>query len=155
MATAEIEDMVAESSVVRRIVSGDLRGVTNGCVLRFLGIPYAMPPVGERRFREAQAAEPWSGVREATDPGPCAPHKIRDFPQLDVEPLVGRGGLDGGDYLTLNVLAPLDAEKRPVMVFIHGGGFVVGSKDAPVQDGAAFAQSGIVYVALNYRMGID
>jgi para-nitrobenzyl esterase len=80
---------------------------------------------------------------------------IRDFPEVDVVPLVGTGGLEGGDYLTLNIWAPVNADKRPVMVFIHGGGFVVGSKDAPISDGTEFAKSGVVCVAINYRTGID
>jgi len=75
---------------------------------------------------------------------------------VDPTPLVGHGS-DGsdGDYLRLNVWAPTDAKTAPVMVFIHGGGFVGGCKDAPVHDGTAFAESGAVCVAINYRMGID
>ena len=71
-------------------------------------------------------------------------------------PLIGPGSDGGnGDYLRLNVWAPAEAVDAPVMVFVHGGGFVVGSKDAPVHDGAAFARSGAVCVAINYRLGID
>lgn len=93
---------------------------------------------------------------DATERGPAAPHRVRDIPQVDVEPLIG-GGSDGGDgdYLRLNVWAPQGAQRAPVMVWIHGGGFVVGSKDAPVSDGTEFARSGVVCVAINYRMGID
>lgn len=87
--------------------------------------------------------------------GDCAPHRIRDFPAIDVAPLVGSGGLEGTDYLKLNIWAPSDARNCPVMVWIHGGGFVVGSKDAAVQDGTEFAKSGVICVAINYRMGID
>ena len=72
---------------------------------------------------------------------------------VDPTPLVGHGS--DGDYLRLNVWAPTDAKTAPVMVFIHGGGFVGGCKDAPVHDGTAFAESGAVCVAINYRMGID
>lgn len=142
-------------SEVRIVEGGQIRGTRDGVVLRFLSVPYAGPPVGENRFRAPQPVEGWSGVRDATVAGPCAPHLIRDFPKLDVVPLVGTGGLAGGDYLTLNVWAPADAEKVPVMVWIHGGGFVVGSKDAAVQDGSEFAKSGVVCIAINYRMGID
>jgi para-nitrobenzyl esterase len=95
-------------------------------------------------------------VRDAIDPGPTAPHMIRDFPAIDVGPLVGSGSDGGdGDYLRANVWAPKDARGAPVMVFIHGGGFVVGSKDAPVSDGSEFARSGVVCIAINYRLGID
>lgn len=141
--------------VVRKVQGGDVRGTSADGIHTFLSVPYAAPPVGENRFKEAQQVEPWPGVRDATKPGPCAPHLISDFPQIDVVPLVGRGSLEGDDYLTLNVWSPEQADTRPVMVWIHGGGFVIGSKDAPVQDGRAFAESGLVCVAINYRMGVD
>ena len=63
---------------------------------------------------------------DCTQPGACAPHRIRDLPSVDVTPLVGAGPLEGEDYLRLN------GDKHRVMVWIHRGGFVVGSKDAPV-----------------------
>jgi para-nitrobenzyl esterase len=136
--------------------AGMVRGATEGGVRRFLGIPYAAPPVGPRRFVEPQPVEPWNGVRDALVPGPCAPQRLKPFPALDIAPLVGDGGTRGDDYLGLNIWAPDgDATGRPVMVFIHGGGFVIGSKDAPVSDGTGFARSGVVCVAINYRMGID
>lgn len=141
--------------VVRRTETGLVRGACSEGICCFLGIPYAAPPVGNLRFAEAQPAEPWEGTRDAADPGPPAPHRIRDFPAIDIVPLVGRGGEEGGDYLRLNIWAPEDGEKCPVMLFIHGGGFVVGSKDASVHNGSAFARSGMVCVAINYRLGID
>ena len=140
---------------VRATDAGNVRGLRVDRVCRFLGVPYAAPPVGENRFREPQPVEPWPGVRNAIEPGHCAPHRMKDFPAIDVLPLVGTGGEDGEDYLTLNIWAPEGAADRPVMVFIHGGGFVIGSKDAPVSDGSAFARSGVVCVAINYRLGID
>ena len=122
-------------------------------VRTFLGIPYAAPP---RRFALPAPRERWSGTFEADERGPCAPHRIRELPRIDAIPLVGSGGDGGdGDYLSLNVWAPEAATGAPVMVWIHGGGFVIGSKDAPVSDGAAFARSGVICVAINYRLGID
>ena len=150
-----VTSKAAASSEVRTIAGGQIRGTRDGSVLRFLSVPYAAPPVDQNRFKEPRPVEAWSGIRDATVAGPCAPHRIRDFPAIDVVPLVGAGGLEGGDYLTLNIWAPVDAEKAPVMVWIHGGGFVVGSKDASAQDGSEFAKSGVVCVAINYRMGID
>jgi para-nitrobenzyl esterase len=132
-----------------------VRGTRNGSVRSFFAIPSAAPPVGAQRFALPASVEPWAGERDATMRGASAPQRIKDFPGLDVIPLVGDGRVRGGDYLTLNVHAPVDAAARPVMVFIHGGGFVVGSKDASVQDGTTFARDGIVYVAINYRLGID
>ena len=146
---------IDHSTVVRKTDAGGVRGRCEHGICRFLGVPYAAPPVGANRFKEPQAVRPWPGERDATKPGDCAPHRIKDFPALDVVPLVGHGADDGEDYLTLNIWTPERAEKRPVMVFIHGGGFVIGSKDAPVHDGTAFAKSGVVCVAINYRLGID
>lgn len=143
------------ASLSLEIVTGPIRGHLHDTVRRFLGIPYAAAPTGDLRFKPPQSPVPWSAIFEANDPGPCAPQKIRDFPCLDVSPLVGTGGLDGADYLRLNVWAPDSGEKLPVMVWVHGGGFVVGSKDATVSDGTAFARSGVICVALNYRLGID
>jgi para-nitrobenzyl esterase len=136
--------------------AGAVRGASDGAVERFIGIPYAAPPVGERRFAEPQPVEPWPGERDCTMAGANAPQKIRDFPGLDVHVLVGKGWIEGDDYLTLNLWRPADAGRNlPVMVFVHGGGFVVGAKDAPVQDGSAFARDGVILIAINYRMGID
>lgn len=139
--------------------SGRVRGASHGNVRTFLGIPYAAPPVGGRRFALPETVVPWDVERLATAPGPSAPQRIKPFPALDLIALVGDGGERGDDYLTLNVWAPEPvpdgAERRPVMVWIHGGGFVVGNKDAPVQRGESFARSGVVCVAINYRMGID
>ncbi len=144
-----------ESPVIT-LAAGAVRGETIGSVERYLGIPYAAPPVGERRFAAPHPVEPWSGERDGTVAGPNAPQKTRDFPGLDVKVLIGNGWAPGDDYLTLNIWRPAGgASGLPVMVFIHGGGFIVGSKDASVQDGATFARDGVICVAINYRMGID
>lgn len=135
------------------IDGGAIRGRVDGSIVRFFGIPYGAPP---ERFELPRPPISWEGVHDMDDPGPAAPHRIKPFPIVDPTPLVGPGS-DGrdGDYLRLNVWAPKDANGAPVMVFIHGGGFVGGCKDAAVHDGSAFAASGIVCVAINYRMGID
>src|SRR5699024_10977340 len=124
--------------------AGGVRGCCEDGICRFLGVPYAAPPVGANRFKEPQAVVPWDGERDATKPGACAPHRIKDFPAIAVVTLVGYGADDGEDYLTLNIWAPEKAQRAPVMVFIHGGGFIVGSKDAPVSDGTEFAKSSVV-----------
>ena len=140
---------------VRHVESGLVEGSCNDGICRFLGIPFAAPPVGANRFALPQPVVPWDGIRDATRPGPSSYQKLKDFPAIDIVPLIGDGYERGDDYLTLNIWAPEEASDRPVMLFIHGGGFVVGSKDAPVSDGTAFARSGVVCVAINYRMGIE
>ena len=147
---------VAMQDAVLHLATGAVRGETIGAVERFLGIPYAAPPVGERRFKEPEPVEPWDGMRDGTAAGANAPQRIRDVPGLDARALVGDGWIAGDDYLTLNIWRPAGGgQGLPIMVFIHGGGFVIGSKDAPVQDGSAFARDGVICVAINYRMGID
>lgn len=121
----------------------------------FASVPYAAPPVGKRRFAPPSPPPAWHGVRDATAPVATAPQRLRAVPGLDIEPLVGTGWTPGDDYLTLDVWSPEDAAGLPVMVFVHGGGFVIGSKDASVQDGATFARDGVVCVSINYRLGVD
>ena len=136
--------------------AGIVRGMRRDGVRHFLSIPYAAPPVGDRRFAPPAEPEPWSGERDGTQAGPNAPQRTGQVPGLATEPLIGKGWSRGDDYLTLNIWAPdTSATTLPVMVFIHGGGFVVGSKDAPVQNGATFARDGVICVAINYRLGID
>jgi para-nitrobenzyl esterase len=148
--------MYAQDAALVVVAQGTVRGRRAQGVRSFLGIPYAAPPVGERRFALPQPPDRWAGIRDADRPGPNAPQFMRAFPQLDVAPLVGHGWSRGDEFLTLNVWAPDGATTdRPVMVFIHGGAFVLGSKDAAVHDGSAFARSGIVCVAINYRLGIE
>lgn len=136
--------------------SGVIEGRTEGDLMVFRGIPYAAAPVGDRRFAPPEPVAPWPGVRQAFDAGPNAPQRVRVVPGLDAAPLIGHGWSKGDDYLALDVWRPASGDAPlPVMVFIHGGGFVVGSKHASVQTGASFARDGIVYVAINYRMGVD
>ena len=137
---------------------GPVRGTIADGVARFFNMPYAAAPVGERRFRAPEPHEGWTEVRDADSIGPNAPHFIKDFPGLEVEPLIGSGWRRGDDYLNLNLWAPEGAPSgplKPVMVFVHGGGFVIGSNYAEIQDASAFARSGTLCFAINYRMGVD
>jgi len=138
------------------ITSGKVRGVGEDGVTWFRGIPYAAPPVGDLRFALPADHAPWSDVRDATVSGPSAPQVLKPFPALDVAPLVGAAWVQGDDYLTASIWTPdPEAKALPVMVFIHGGAFVLGCNDTGITDGSAFARSGVVLIAINYRLGID
>jgi para-nitrobenzyl esterase len=113
----------------------------------FLGIPYAAPPVGNLRWRSPQPLKHWQEVRNCFDFGP-------DFPQATN--LLFRAPSQSEDCLYLNVWAPeiQHARKLPVMVWIHGGGFVGGSGSDERSDGTLMASKGVVLVSFNYRSGI-
>ncbi|MFE1024168.1 carboxylesterase/lipase family protein [Streptomyces sp. NPDC058818] len=136
---------------------GAVRGLRQGSTntLTFLNIPYAAPPRGAGRFAPPQPHEPWDGVRDATVPGPNAPQSERKLGDVDMTPYFGTGWSRGEDYLTVNVFTPAaGGDRLPVMVFVHGGGFVAGSTRSALYDGSAFARDGVVLVTLNYRLGI-
>ncbi|MFG1608114.1 carboxylesterase/lipase family protein [Actinoplanes sp. NPDC049265] len=135
---------------------GALRGALGNGIKTFLGVPYAAAPVGELRFAEPAPVTPWTGVRDALEPGPTAPQQARrTFAGLDMFSVTGAEWRPGPEYLTANVWAPAAAHNAPVMVYIHGGGLVIGSKDAAVYSGARFARDGVVAVNLNYRLGAE
>lgn len=132
---------------------GRLRGARSGAVAAFKGIPFAKPPLGDLRWRAPVAPEPWPGVREATDFGPCA---IQSAIPGDVGELIGIAtGETSEDCLYLNVWTPgLDDAKRPVLVWIHGGGNTVGAGSQPRVNGEHLARLGdVVVVTVNYRLG--
>lgn len=130
--------------------TGKLEGVRRGAHVAFLGIPYARPPVGELRFRAPEPPLPWSGVRPAQAFGASAPQGAMFAPGVLAE------GPQSEDCLFLNVFTPaLDAQKRAVMVWIHGGAFVTGSASSPLYDGRRLVEEhGVVLVTLNYRLGL-
>ncbi|GAB2602593.1 carboxylesterase family protein [Streptomyces capparidis] len=134
---------------------GAARGLRRGDTAAFLDIPYAAPPRGAGRFAPPQPHESWPGVRDATVPGPNAPQSERRLGGVDMSPYFGPGWIRGEDYLTVNVWTPAaDDGDLPVMVFVHGGGFVAGSTRSALYDGSAFARDGVVLVTLNHRLGI-
>jgi para-nitrobenzyl esterase len=141
---------VHEHTIRAATAAGVVEGFTRDGVHRWRSIPYARPPVGALRFRAPQPAEPWSGVRHCHEFTRCAPQQRR---YTMVAP--GRYQPMGEDCLTLNVVAPQTpaSEPLPVMVFIHGGGYMLGSSATPLYDGAALARNGCVYVSVNYRLG--
>ncbi|RSM62843.1 carboxylesterase [Amycolatopsis sp. WAC 01376] len=135
--------------------AGAVRGVRDDSGEFYRAIPYAAAPIGARRFSSPAPHPGWSGVRDGTRPSPTAPQPVRDFGKLDMTPYFGPGWVRGEEYLTVDVRTPAaDSGGRPVLVFVHGGGFVTGSNRAALYDGSAFARDGIVLVTVNYRLGI-
>jgi para-nitrobenzyl esterase len=132
-----------------RMQAGDVRGSQRDArgVLAFKGMPYAAPPVGPLRWRAPQPPTPWNGVRDASTFGAACLSALEN----DARP-----GPRDEDCLTLNVwtAAKLADEKRPVMVWVHGGGFQFGSSANPATDGGLLAAKGVVVVSFNYRLGV-
>ncbi len=143
-----------ERTVRARTTAGIVEGFTRNGVNRWRSIPYARPPVGPLRLRAPQPALPWSGVRHCHGFANCAPQQRR-YTMLGFSGFGGRYQPMSEDCLTLNVVTPegRSDEPLPVMVFIHGGGYILGSSATPLYDGAALARRGCVYVSVNYRLG--
>jgi para-nitrobenzyl esterase len=131
-----------------RVAEGLVRGQLRDGVAVFRSIPYAAPPVGALRFRPPQPAKPWGGVREAIDDGPSCAQPVVGDP-------AGKASTTE-DCLYLNVFAPSGGAKsnRPVMVWIHGGGWAEGFSGARQYDPSALVkEGGLVVVSINYRLG--
>jgi para-nitrobenzyl esterase len=131
---------------VVQTAAGRVQGTTESGLDVFRGIPYAAPPVGNRRWLPPAPVQPWTDVRDASAFGPACPQDPDEHEMLEGTPT-------SEDCLTLNVWTPSTSGRAPVMVFVHGGGFIAGSTWDPWYDGAAFARRGVVLVTLQYRVG--
>jgi para-nitrobenzyl esterase len=131
---------------------GKVQGSEEPGLRIFRGIPFAAPPVGVLRFRRPQPADSWAGLRNATSFGPSAPQLPVPF---DLIPGLGVGETDE-DCLTLNVFTPAcDGARRPVLVWIHGGAFTIGSGSQMMYDPRPLVRAGdVVVVTVNYRLGV-
>ena len=134
-----------------RVDTGRIEGVkTPSGISAFLGIPYAAPPVRDLRWRDPQPVTPWATTF----------HADRQAPQCTQPQRAGETNQYSGAEITsenclyLNVWAKPGAKKQPVIVFIHGGGFFIGSGAMPLYGGEQVAQRGAVVVNLNYRLGV-
>ncbi|OEJ30658.1 carboxylesterase/lipase family protein [Streptomyces subrutilus] len=143
----------SDDQLVVDLPAGRLRGAAEGGLLVLRGVPYAEPPVGDLRWRPARPHTGWSGIRDATADGPSAPQPYQE----GGDPVLGGHGAPpfDEDCLTLDVWTPAaDGARRPVLLWIHGGGFVSGSGSLPGYCGATFARDGdLVVVSINYRLG--
>lgn len=128
--------------------AGQLQGVHEDGADVFRAIPYALPPIGQLRWRPPAPMPRWSGVRAAEHAGAAC-----------MQPLMAAGPYQRGeqkmdeDCLTLDVTAPAHARNAPVMVWIHGGTLIWGTAHSEMYDGREFAKRGIVLVSINYRLG--
>jgi para-nitrobenzyl esterase len=138
--------------------NGMLQGISgkDPSVTAFRGVPYAAPPIGNLRWRGPQAVASWTGIRHADKFGNiCMQNALQpgSFYQVEFyespEPMS-----EDCLYLNLWTAAASAAEKRPVMVWIHGGGFVEGSGSLPSFNGESLATKGVVIVTINYRLGV-
>ena len=146
-----------DTMAVVQTTSGALAGTEEGGLQVFRGVPFAQPPLGDQRWRAPQPIEPWSGERDASAFRAAAMQPPRTATaQSSFAGLFGAGELETSeDCLTLNVWTPGLDGARPVMVWIHGGGFRSGTGSSPMYDGAALAsRGGVVVVTVNYRLGV-
>jgi para-nitrobenzyl esterase len=137
---------IAQVKTTEGMVQGTT--VADGKIRVFKGIPFAAPPVGELRWQAPRPPAPWPGVREATEFGHrCLQGQV--FSDISFTDL-------SEDCLTLNIWTPAKgtSDRLPVMVWIHGGGFQVGSGAENRHDGEAFARKNVVLVTINYRVGV-
>ena len=121
---------------------GKIKGYERRNIIEFLGIPFAKPPIGDLRFKRAVEIEPWDEIFDAS-------HYGNKSVQLENGKVVG-----SEDCLTLNIQAPLNGEKLPVLIWIHGGGYNTGSASDSLTDGVYFAQEGICFVSIQYRLNV-
>lgn len=129
--------------------AGKLEGRAEGGLHVFRGIPYALPPVGDARWKAPQPMPRWSGVRSAVEFGTaCVQPGARLAAIYAADPVP-----QSEDCLTLNVWAPPKARNAPVFLWIHGGALWNGSNRDPLYDGSRLAEQGLVVVSINYRLG--
>lgn len=141
-----------------KVDGGLISGTTNsaGDIYIFKGIPFAAPPVGDLRWKAPQAVVPWQGIKKCNAFGP-SPMQAKPVPfgPWSQEFLIPKEPISE-DCLYLNVWTGANSakEKRPVLVWIYGGGFVSGGAGVPIYNGEAMARKGIIFVSINYRVGI-
>jgi para-nitrobenzyl esterase len=129
--------------------AGEMKGTIAGNLRVFKGIPYAQPPVGNRRWKAPVPLPRWQGVRALTTFGPACYQPSNSFVSVYVEEAMPMSE----DCLTLNIWAPAHAHDAPVFFWIYGGALWGGASRDPLYDGARLAEHGVVVVSINYRLG--
>lgn len=147
--SASSSSATSEASPVVNTPVGSVRGVREGDANVFRAIPYALPPVGERRWRPPAPMPRWSGVRTTQQAGAACMQ-----PAMAAGPYNRAKQVMNEDCLTLDVTSPANAHNAPVMVWIHGGTLIWGTAQSRMYDGREFAKRGVVLVSINYRLGV-
>jgi para-nitrobenzyl esterase len=144
--------VVSKKQAIVTTRSGKLEGTFEKGLYVFKGIPYAAPPVGALRWMPPQPVKPWDGIRPAREFGAIAPQNM----MMDDGPITQVAQPQSEDCLFLNIYTPgLDNTRRPVMFWIHGGAFTIGSGSDPMCDSDVLPKRGnIVLVTINYRLGM-
>ncbi|MDQ1142730.1 carboxylesterase/lipase family protein [Pedobacter agri] len=145
------KETVKNDGTLVTLKEGKIRGsVLSSGVLSFKGIPYAEPPVGERRWRSPIPKKKWNGIKNAIAFGSRSPQRNT------YDDMVFRSAEESEDCLYLNIWKPqvVDVNPLPVVVYIHGGGFSSGDGSEPRYDGESMAGKGVIFITINYRLSI-
>ena len=138
-------------STVVETAYGPVRGADDGPITSWKGVRYAAPPTGDLRWRAPQPPGKWTEVADASALGRVCPQPVEPRIPIDL------GAPQGDDCLTLNIWASSNiaaGDRKPVMVWIHGGAYVLGSANQPLYNGRVLAAGGdVVVVTVNYRLG--
>src|ERR1700751_6102044 len=125
---------------------GQVYGIADFDVAKFMGIPYAAPPIGSARWRPPAKAPQRADIFAANKFGPSCPQASEQTFEAPIR--------SSEDCLTINIFTPARMDERlPVMVWIHGGGLIFGTAGDPLYDGTTLARDGVVVVTFNYRLG--
>ncbi|RZJ87857.1 MAG: carboxylesterase family protein [Chryseobacterium sp.] len=144
-------DILKNGEMLVTLKEGKIRGtVLSSNVVAFKGIPYAEPPVGERRWRSPMPKKKWSGIKNASAFGSRSPQRNT------YDDMVFRSAEESEDCLYLNIWKPQtkDGKSLPVVVYIHGGGFSSGDGSEPRYDGENMARNGVIFITINYRLSV-
>lgn len=146
--------LLSDEKPIANTNAGKVAGFKEGNINVFKGIPFAAPPVGELRWKAPQPIKPWSGVKDCIQFA-ASPMQFDPVPFMcwSEEFLIPKKPIDE-DCLYLNVWAKNTATKKPVLVYIYGGGFVSGGAGCAIYDGKEMAEKDVVFVSINYRVGV-
>ena len=147
-----------ENQPTQEVVGGKIRGTNNsdGSIAIYKGIPFAAPPVAELRWKAPQPVQAWKGILDCTKFS-ASPMQAKPMPfSMWSEEFLIPAAPISEDCLYLNVWTGNKSKKikQPVLVWIYGGGFGSGGSACPIYDGEAFAKEGVVFVSINYRVGV-